>query len=121
MIDGRAQAEAEGWGPPFPLEEYRQRVEKVRQEMARREIDLLFVSSPPNLTYLTGYDMIWYYLTSPVGVALHADSGQTLFFEASYHRPTVEWHAVVDDAEYFDRDETSRREDSEFSGRAGMA
>ncbi len=104
MIDGRAQAEAEGWGPPFPLPEYSQRVEKVRQEMARREIDLLFVSSPPNLTYLTGYDMIWYYLTSPVSLALHADSGQILFFEASYHRPTVEWHAVADDAEYFDPD-----------------
>ena len=101
MIDGRALAEAEGWGPPFPVGEYRERVEKVRREMARREIDLLFVSSPPNITYLTGYDMIWYYLTSPVSVAVHADSGQTLFFEVPYHKPTVEWHAVVDDAEYF--------------------
>ena len=60
-----------------------------------------FVSSPPNITYLTGYDMIWYYLTSPVSVAVHADSGQTVFFEVPYHQPTVEWHAVVDDAEYF--------------------
>ena len=56
---------------------------------------------PPNITYLTGYDMIWYYLTSPVSVALHADSGQTCFFEVPYHRPTVEWHAVVDDAVFF--------------------
>lgn len=103
MIDVRGQAEAEGWGPPFPVEEYKKRVEKVRQEMARREIDLLFVSSPPNITYLTGYDMIWYYLTSPVSVAVHGDSGQTLFFEVPFHQPTVEWHAVVDDAEYFDR------------------
>ena len=101
MIDGRTLAEGEGWGPAFPVGEYRDRVEKVRREMARREIDLLFVSSPPNITYLTGYDMIWYYLTSPVSVAVHADSGQTLFFEVPYHQPTVEWHAVVDDAEYF--------------------
>ena len=101
MIDGRALAEAEGWGPPFPVGEYRERVEKVRREMARREIDLLFVSSPPNITYMTGYDMVWYYLTSPVSVAVHTDSGQTLFFEVPYHQPTVEWHAVVDDAEYF--------------------
>ena len=101
MVDGRALAEAEGWGPAFPVGEYRERVEKVRGEMARREIDLLFVSSPPNITYLTGYDMVWYYLTSPVSVAVHADSGQTLFFEVPYHQPTVEWHAVVDDAEYF--------------------
>ena len=59
------------------------------------------VSSPPNITYLTGYDMVWYYLTSPVSVAVHAESGQTVFFEVPYHQPTVEWHAVVDDAEYF--------------------
>ena len=101
MVDGRALAEAEGWGPPFSVGEYGERVEKVRREMARREIDLLFVSSPPNITYLTGYDMVWYYLTSPVSVAVHADSGQTVFFEVPYHQPTVEWHAVVDDAEYF--------------------
>ena len=101
MIDGRALAEGEGWGPPFSVEEYGERVEKVRREMARRGIDVLLVSSPPNITYLTGYDMIWYYLTSPVSVAVHAESGQTLFFEVPYHQPTVEWHAVVDDAEYF--------------------
>ena len=55
----RALAEAEGWSPPFPVGEYKDRVEKVRREMARREVDLLFVSSPSNITYLTGYDMIW--------------------------------------------------------------
>ena len=83
MIDGRALAEGEGWGPAFPVGEYGERVEKVRREMARRGIDVLLVSSPPNITYLTGYDMIWYYLTSPVSVAVHADSGQTVFFEVS--------------------------------------
>ena len=97
----RLQATEEGWGPPFPEDEYRQRVDKVILEMARREIDLLFVSSPPNITYLTGYDLVWYYLTSPTGVAIHAGSGSSLFFEAAYHRPTVEYHAVVDDAVYF--------------------
>ena len=102
MIDGRALAEGEGWGPPFAVGEYAERVEKVRREMGRRGIDVLLVSSPPNITYLTGYDMIWYYLTSPVSVAVHAESGQTLFFEVTYHQPTVEWHAVVDDAAYFE-------------------
>ncbi len=98
MIDGRALAEAEGGGLPFPVGEYKERVERVRREMARREIDLLFVSSPSNITYLTGYDMIWYYLTSPVGVAVHAEAGQTLFFEVPYHKVTVEWHATAGQA-----------------------
>ena len=121
MIDGRALAEGEGWGPPFPVGEYRERVEKVRREMARREIDVLLVSSPPNITYLTGYDMIWYYLTSPVSVAVHADSGQTVFFEVPYHKPTVEWHAVVDDAEYFQVRAIARRAHCQLSKGAGLA
>ena len=121
MIDGRALAEAEGWGPPFPVGEYRDRVEKVRREMGRREIDLLFVSSPPNITYLTGYDMVWYYLTSPVSVAVHADSGQTLFFEVPYHQPTVEWHAVVDDAEYFGDGQSPAESHSQLSKGTGLA
>ena len=121
MVDGRALAEAEGWGPAFPVGEYGERVEKVRREMARREIDLLFVSSPPNITYLTGYDMVWYYLTSPVSVAVHADSGQTVFFEVPYHQPTVEWHAVVDDAEYFGDGQSPAESDSQLSKGAGLA
>ena len=53
-----------------------------RRSISRR--DLLLVSSPSNITYLTGYGMIWYCLTSPVSVAVHAESGQTLFFEVPY-------------------------------------
>ena len=45
---------------PFSVGEYGERVEKVRQEMGHRGIGVLFVSSPPNITYLTGDDMIWY-------------------------------------------------------------
>ena len=59
MGQRRLQAAEEGWGPPFPEEEYRQRVDKVVHEMACRGIDLLFVSSPPNITYLTGYDLVF--------------------------------------------------------------
>ena len=43
-----------------------------RQDVSRdrgRGIDLLLVSSPPNIACLTGYEMIWYYLTSPVSVS----------------------------------------------------
>ena len=97
-----------------------ERVEKVRREMGRRGIDVLLVSSPPNITYLTGYDMIWYYLTSPVSVAVHADSGQTLFFEVPYHQPTVEWHAVVDDAEYFEDGQVACGVDSQCAEGSGV-
>ena len=55
---------------PFPSGSIGTIVEKVDLPP-----DLLFVSSPSNITYLTGYGMIWYYLTSPVSVAVHAESG----------------------------------------------
>src|ERR1044072_7794638 len=45
---------------PFPEYEYRQRRERVRDEMAARGIDVLYVTSPPNLLYLTRYQAGWY-------------------------------------------------------------
>jgi Xaa-Pro aminopeptidase len=40
----------------FPEEEYRGRIERVRAEMARRDLDALIVCMPANLNYLVGYD-----------------------------------------------------------------
>ena len=39
----------------FPLAEYQARVERVRARMAAAGLDLLLVTHPPNLCYLTGY------------------------------------------------------------------
>ena len=55
----------------FPDQEYRDRRRKVRAEMEKRGIDTLFVSSPANLTYLTGYDSRWYRRSTPTGVAVN--------------------------------------------------
>jgi Xaa-Pro dipeptidase len=40
----------------FPVSEYRERVDKVRARMAAVGLDLLLVTHPPNLCYLTGYN-----------------------------------------------------------------
>jgi Xaa-Pro aminopeptidase len=40
---------------PFDRTEYADRVARVRQEMARRGLDGLLLTSGPNLTYLSGY------------------------------------------------------------------
>ena len=56
------------------------------------------MSSPPNITYLTGYDMVWYYLTSPVSVAVQPIPGRPF----SSRSPGPSSGAVVDDAEYGD-------------------
>jgi Xaa-Pro aminopeptidase len=43
-------------GLPFRVEEYRTRHERVRADMAACGMDLLYVTSPANLFYLTGYE-----------------------------------------------------------------
>jgi Xaa-Pro dipeptidase len=44
---------------PFTPEEYAKRVEGVREEMERRGLDLLLISVPDNIFYLTGFQTGW--------------------------------------------------------------
>jgi Xaa-Pro dipeptidase len=39
----------------FPVEEYRERIDKVRLQMRQREIDVLVVLHPTNVLYLSGF------------------------------------------------------------------
>ena len=43
----------------FSSDEYSQRLIRVREEMAAREIDVLLVHSAVDLCYLTGYQTLW--------------------------------------------------------------
>ncbi|MBM3451465.1 MAG: aminopeptidase P family protein [Armatimonadetes bacterium] len=45
---------------PFSPDEYARRLDAVRRGMAEREVDLLLVTGPENVTYLTGYETIGY-------------------------------------------------------------
>ena len=40
----------------FPLEEYHRRIALARQAMAAKGLDLILVSDPSNMSWLTGYD-----------------------------------------------------------------
>ncbi len=92
------------WGPPFPRAEYRQRTARTREAMSERGIDLLFVSSPPNLTWLTGYDSIWYRRTTPTGLVIRACGQETLFFDSASHSDLVKsGTGCFDEVEFFDR------------------
>ena len=48
--------------PPFEAGEFAARIAKARAGMAARGIDLLLVSSPENMYYLTGYRTTGYYV-----------------------------------------------------------
>ena len=92
------------WGPPFPAAEYGDRARRVRDEMRARGIDTLLVSSPPNITWLTGYDSIWYRRTTPTSLALHLGSDTSVFFDSISHRDLINsGTGRFDEAVFFDR------------------
>ena len=54
---------------PFSRPEYRRRLEKTRARMAQAGVEVLFVSDPANMNYLTGYDGWSFYVHQMVVVA----------------------------------------------------
>lgn len=58
--------------PAFAEADYRARLSRVRDAMARRGIDVLVVSDPANMTYLTGYDAWSFYVHQCVLVTADA-------------------------------------------------
>lgn len=87
---------------PFPEFEYRLRRERVRDEMAARGVDVLFVTSPPNLLYLTGYQAIWYPPRLPVGAVLVRDAPDVVAFDWVRHEGYVRDAVLCDDAVFFE-------------------
>jgi ectoine hydrolase len=59
--------------PSFEREEYAQRIAKTRAAMAARGLDLLIVSDPSNMAWLTGYDGWSFYVHQCVLMALDGD------------------------------------------------
>jgi hypothetical protein len=53
----------------------------VRAALKARSRAIL-VTTPANITWLTGYDMIWYHLKNLTGLLVRADSDDTLFFDS---------------------------------------
>jgi len=47
------------WPQAFPAEEYAARRAKVCRALEAAGLDAIYVTTPANITWLTGYDMIW--------------------------------------------------------------
>ena len=77
------------WPQAFPPEEYKTRVDNVRQSLSDKGIDAIYVTIPEDITYLTAYDMIWYHLRNLTGVLVTADAEGTVFFDGKGHTTLV--------------------------------
>jgi len=60
-VTGRAKHESSE--QPFTLDEYRRRLQSTRKLMRDRGLDLLLVTSPENIYYLSGYQTTGYYMS----------------------------------------------------------
>ncbi len=58
---------------PFDRSEYLDRIAAVKRRMEAAGIDVLLVSDPCNMNYLTGYDATSYYVHQMVAVSLDAE------------------------------------------------
>ncbi len=64
---------------PFSHEEYSHRLIRIRKQMAAENIDLLFLTSPEAMNWVSGYQCEWYQAQSPKawpatsGIAIHVD------------------------------------------------
>jgi Xaa-Pro dipeptidase len=58
---------------PFDRPEYLERIGNVKRRMDAAGIDVLLVSDPCNMNYLTGYDATSYYVHQMVALALDAE------------------------------------------------
>lgn len=86
----------------FAPQEHRDRQARVRAELARRGLDALYVTSPANLLYLTGYEASWYPPRLPVGVAIHREDPELLFLDWTRHVDYVRLNALYDDLALFE-------------------
>lgn len=91
------------WPQAFPEDEYAERRKRVRQVLAEKGIDAIYVTTPANLTYLTGYDMIWYHTRNLTGLLIRADEDRTVWFDAEGHTTLVSTTPEIKEVVWFQR------------------
>lgn len=83
----------------FPRTEYLRRIANVKSEMARRDIDVLFVSDASNITYLTGYTAASAYV--PQGLVVTIQEEEPTFIlrrmdaPAAIHQTFLERNKII--------------------------
>jgi Xaa-Pro aminopeptidase len=69
--------------------------------MDRRGVDVLFVMSPANLCYLTGFESVWYPPRAPLGVVVSRHDERLVFLDYERHETLVRRTALFDDAVFY--------------------
>ena len=101
-----ARAATKDFGYPFAVSEFKARLKAVRAGMAAKKIDILLVTGPENIYYLTGYRTTGYYVYQALAVPA---SGDPQFVVRKLEMSNVQglsWiktgYAVADTESYFE-------------------
>ena len=92
---------------PFEPSEYKTRLNNIRERMAQKKIDLLYVTTPEAVCYIHGYYASWYKANSPMrypqfyGTAIHVDSDRFIYFESPTEIPQLARTSISTDNRYF--------------------
>ncbi|WOH52457.1 Xaa-Pro peptidase family protein [Bradyrhizobium sp. sBnM-33] len=78
----------------FPRAEYLRRLSAVKAEMKRREVDVLMVTSPANITYLSGYTSKSAYV--PQGLIIFLKEEEPSFFTRHMDAPAAMHQMFID-------------------------
>ncbi len=91
----------------FSAAEYKQRLHRLRERMAAAGIDLLFLSAPESMYYLSGYQCEWYQAQSPPqwpatsGIAVHVDHDAFILFDTEREAVLSRYCTVSTDSRIF--------------------
>ena len=91
----------------FSLAEYAERLQNVRKEMAAANVDLLFLSSPESMCYLSGYKVEWYQAFGPKawlpasGIAVHVNVDEFIHFDVENEEVLANFTSVCRDLRIF--------------------
>ncbi len=94
---------------PFPLLEYKNRLNKIRKAMAEQNIDLLYLTNPENLFYVSGYNAAWFRGNPPTewaesaaaGIAIHVDHDKFILFDVVDELGLTMWSTVSTDTRIY--------------------
>lgn len=92
---------------PFSADEYAARLKRIRELMAKKNIDLLYVTTPEAICYIHGYMTCWYKANSPrrypqmYGTAIHVDHDRFIHFDYPTEEPVIYRTSISKDNRYF--------------------
>ena len=95
---------------PFSDEEFAGRLTRIRKQMAAENIDLLFLTSPEAINWVSGYQCEWYQAQSPKawpatsGIAIHVDHDKFILFDTEREAVLSRYCSVSKDSRVFPPD-----------------